>query len=109
MPLLLRQGTDAGEGVWIPLVHDLQGMVDQACNGNPVARLVPIVSTAPSRGAQPLAQLYRARWPAQETIIRDWLRPLRLAVNCGYGGRPRARSNSANAAKIGREQLSECC
>jgi hypothetical protein len=47
-------------------------------------KLIPIVSTAETRDAVSLAQLYIARWPQQENIIRDWLVPLGLDTNHGY-------------------------
>ncbi len=47
-------------------------------------KLIPIVSTAETRDAVRLAQLYIARWPQQENIIRDWLLPLGLDTNHGY-------------------------
>ncbi len=58
-------------------------------------RLVPIVSTGAGLDAAALAAVYRARWAAQENIIRDWLRPLGLDVNHGYARRPVANSESA--------------
>jgi hypothetical protein len=48
------------------------------------AKLIPIVSTADTQDAVCLAQLYIARWPQQENIIRDWLLPLGLDTNHGY-------------------------
>ncbi len=50
-------------------------------------KLIPIVSTAETRDAVALAQLYIARWPQQENIIRDWLLPLGLDTNHGYAKR----------------------
>ncbi len=47
-------------------------------------KLIPIVSTAETQDALSLAQLYIARWPQQENIIRDWLLPLGLDTNHGY-------------------------
>jgi hypothetical protein len=48
-------------------------------------KLIPIVSTEETRDAVALAQCYTARWPQQENIIRDWLIPLGLDTNHGYG------------------------
>ncbi len=48
-------------------------------------KLIPIVSTADTRDAVALARRYIARWPEQENIIRDWLLPLGLDTNHGYG------------------------
>ncbi|HEX9134797.1 MAG TPA: hypothetical protein VF844_21125 [Ktedonobacteraceae bacterium] len=49
------------------------------------AKLIPIVTTATHIDAVELAQTYIRRWPAQENIIRDWLLPLGLDTNHGYG------------------------
>ncbi len=47
--------------------------------------LVPIVSTADEVDAMELAKVYTHRWPAQENVIRDWLIPLGLDTNHGFG------------------------
>ncbi len=49
------------------------------------AKLIPIVTTAPHIDAVELAQTYIRRWPLQENVIRDYLLPLGLDVNHGYG------------------------
>jgi hypothetical protein len=49
------------------------------------AKLIPIVTTAPYIDTVELAQTYIRRWPVQENIIRDYLLPLGLDVNHGYG------------------------
>jgi len=49
------------------------------------AKLIPIVTTAPHIDAVDLAQTYIRRWPVQENVIRDYLLPLGLDVNHGYG------------------------
>jgi hypothetical protein len=49
------------------------------------AKLIPIVTTAPHIDAVELAQTYIRRWPVQENIIRDYLLPLGLDINHGYG------------------------
>jgi hypothetical protein len=49
------------------------------------AKLIPIVTTAPHINAVELAQTYIRRWPVQENVIRDYLLPLGLDVNHGYG------------------------
>jgi hypothetical protein len=51
-------------------------------------KLIPIVTTAPEANAVELAQTYTRRWPAQENAIRDWLIPLGIDVNHGYGKTP---------------------
>src|SRR2546421_7733768 len=50
-----------------------------------MAKLIPIVTTAPHIDAVELAQTYIRRWPLQENVIRDYLLPLGLDVNHGYG------------------------
>ena len=50
-----------------------------------VPKLIPIVTTAPEADALELAQTYTRRWPAQENAIRDWLIPLGIDVNHGFG------------------------
>jgi hypothetical protein len=51
-------------------------------------KLIPIVTTAPTVDAIELAQTYTKRWVAQENVIRDFLRPLGLDTNHGYGKAP---------------------
>jgi hypothetical protein len=48
------------------------------------AKLIPIVTTAPSIDAVELAQAYIHRWPAQENVIKDYLLPLGLDTNHGF-------------------------
>ncbi len=50
------------------------------------AKLIPIVTTqeAPIIDAVELAQTYIRRWPAQENVIKDYLRPLGLDTNHGF-------------------------
>jgi hypothetical protein len=50
------------------------------------AKLIPIVTTqeTPTIDAIELAQTYIHRWPAQENIIKDYLRPLGLDTNHGF-------------------------
>jgi hypothetical protein len=49
------------------------------------AKLIPIVTTASHIDAVELAQTYMRRWPLQENVIRDYLLPLGLDTNHGYG------------------------
>lgn len=51
-----------------------------------MAKLIPIVTTqeAPTIDAIELAQTYIHRWPAQENVIKDYLRPLGLDTNHGF-------------------------
>jgi len=48
------------------------------------AKLIPIVTTAPTIDAIELAQTYIHRWPAQENVIKDYLLPLGLDTNHGF-------------------------
>lgn len=59
------------------------------------AKLVPIVTTAPDVDAVELAQTYIRRWPVQENIIKDFLLPLGLDTNHGYGKTPIVNSEVA--------------
>src|SRR5260370_27248121 len=52
------------------------------------AKLIPIVTTAPHIDARELAQTYIRRWPLQENVIKDFLLPLGLDINHGYGKAP---------------------
>ena len=49
-------------------------------------KLIPIVTTAQTQSidAIELAQTYIHRWPAQENVIKDYLRPLGLDTNHGF-------------------------
>lgn len=58
-------------------------------------KLIPIVTTALTVDAVELAQTYTQRWAAQENIIRDFLLPLGLDTNHGYGKRPVENSEVA--------------
>jgi hypothetical protein len=51
-----------------------------------MAKLIPIVTTeeSPTIDAIELAQTYIHRWPAQENIIKEYLRPLGLNINHGF-------------------------
>lgn len=53
------------------------------------AKLIPIVTTqeVPTIDAVELAQTYIHRWPAQENVIKDYLRPLGLDTNHGFAKR----------------------
>jgi hypothetical protein len=59
------------------------------------AKLVPVVTTAQSVDAVELAQTYIRRWPVQENILRDFLLPLGLDTNHGYGKTPIINSEVA--------------
>jgi hypothetical protein len=47
-------------------------------------KLIPIVSTADATDAVELAQTYIHRWPVQENVIKDFLRPLGIDTNHGF-------------------------
>jgi hypothetical protein len=59
------------------------------------AKLIPIVTTAPHLDAVELAQTYIRRWPLQENVIRDYLLPLGLDTNHGYGKTPVPNSEAS--------------
>ena len=59
------------------------------------ARLIPIVTTAETADAVELARTYTRRWPAQENVIKDFLLPLGLDVNHGFGKTPIVNSEVA--------------
>ena len=59
------------------------------------AKLIPIVTTASSADAVELAQTYTRRWPVQENVIKDFLLPLGLDINHGYGKTPIVNSEVA--------------
>ena len=48
------------------------------------SKLIPIVTTADTCDPVALAEVYTARWPQQENIIRDFLIPLGIDTNHGY-------------------------
>ena len=58
-------------------------------------KLIPVVTTAPAAEATELAQTYFHRWPAQENAIRDFLIPLGIDTNHGYGKTPVVNSEVA--------------
>ena len=71
------------------------------------AKLIPIVTTAPHIDAVELAQTYIRRWPAQENIIRDWLLPLGLDTNHGYGKTPVPNSEASKKRAALEKRLSD--
>ena len=68
---------------------------------------VPLVTTAPHIDAVELAQTYIRRWPAQENIIRDWLLPLGLDTNHGYGKAPVPNSEASKKRAALEKRLSD--
>ncbi len=70
------------------------------------AKLIPIVTTADTIDAVELAQTYTRRWPVQENIIRDFLLPLGLDTNHGYGKTPIVNSEVARKRAALEKRLS---
>jgi len=58
-------------------------------------KLIPIVTTADTMNAVELAQTYIHRWPAQENVIKDYLRPLGVDTNHGFVKTPVENSEVA--------------
>jgi hypothetical protein len=58
-------------------------------------KLIPIVTTSSTVDAVEVAQTYTQRWSAQENSIRDFLLPLGLDTNHGYGKTPVENSEVA--------------
>jgi hypothetical protein len=74
----------------------------------PRPALIPIVTTADTVDAVELAQTYTRRWPVQENIIRDFLVPLGLNTNHGYGKTPIVNSEVARETSRLREAFEYC-
>lgn len=72
----------------------------------PRPALIPIVTTADTIDAVELAQTYTRRWPGQENIIRDFLLPLGLDTNHGYGKTPIVNSEVAKKRAALKKRLS---
>jgi hypothetical protein len=70
------------------------------------AKLIPIVTTDGTVDAVELAQTYTRRWPVQENIIRDFLVPLGLNTNHGYGKTPIVNSEVAKKRATLEKRLS---
>jgi hypothetical protein len=71
------------------------------------AKLIPIVTTAPHIDAVELAQTYIRRWPLQENVIRDYLLPLGLDTNHGYGKTPILNSEVSKKRAALEKRLSD--
>jgi hypothetical protein len=71
------------------------------------AKLIPIVTTAPCIDAVELAQTYIRRWPLQENVIRDYLLPLGLDTNHGYGKIPVSNSEVSKKRAALQKRLSD--
>lgn len=72
-----------------------------------MARLIPIVTTALHIDAVELAQTYIRRWPVQENVIRDYLLPLGLDINHGYGKTPVPNSEISKKRAALQKRLSD--
>ena len=71
------------------------------------AKLIPIVTTAPHIDAVELAQTYIRRWPLQENVIKDFLLPLGLDTNHGYGKTPVPNSEVSKKRATLEKRLSD--
>jgi hypothetical protein len=71
------------------------------------AKLIPIVTTASCIDAVELAQTYIRRWPLQENVIKDWLVPLGLDTNHGYGKTPVPNSQVSKKRTALEKRLSD--
>jgi hypothetical protein len=71
------------------------------------AKLIPIVTTAPCIDAVELARTYIRRWPLQENMIRDYLLPLGLDTNHGYGKTPILNSEVSKKRAALEKRLSD--
>jgi hypothetical protein len=71
------------------------------------AKLIPIVTTASMCDAVELAQTYIRRWPLQENVIRDYLLPLGLDTNHGYGKTPVSNSEVSKKRAALQKRLSD--
>ena len=71
------------------------------------AKLLPIVTTASHVDAVELAQTYIRRWPLQENVIRDYLLPLGLDTNHGYGKTPVPNSEVSKKRATLEKRLSD--
>ncbi len=69
------------------------------------AKLIVIVSTSPIADATTLARTYFRRWPVQENVIRDFLIPLGIDTNHGYGKHEVVNSEVAKRRSALRERL----
>lgn len=77
--------------------------------GSSQAKLIPIVSTAPTQDALALAQLYIQRWPRQENVIRDYLIPLGIDTNHGYAKTEVLNSEVAKQRTALEQRLARLC
>lgn len=101
-----RQDEAAEEDVRQPAWWEAEWKA-QATPATPTTpKLIPLVTTADTIDAVELAQTYIRRWPVQENIIRDFLLPLGLDTNHGYGKTPVVNSEVAKKRAALEKRLS---
>jgi hypothetical protein len=80
-----QQEAETDEEVRKPAWWQAEWEAEPTSATSTTAKLIPIVTTADTIDAVELAQTYTQRWPVQENIIRDFLLPLGLDTNHGFG------------------------
>lgn len=83
-----RQEEEMDEDVRKPAWWQAEWKAEPTPVAPTTAKLIPIVTTADTVDAVELVQTYTRRWLVQENIIRDFLLPLGLDTNHGYGRCP---------------------
>ena len=101
-----RQDEETDEEVSKPAWWQAEWKAEPTPATPTVAKLIPIVTTADTVDAVELAQTYTRRWPVQENIIRDFLLPLGLDTNHGYGKAPIVNSEVAKKRAALEKRLS---
>jgi hypothetical protein len=104
----LRQDEETDEEVRKPAWWQVGWKAEPTPATPTTAKLIPIVTTADTVDAVELAQTYTRRWPVQANIIRDFLLPLGLDTNHGYGKTPIVNSEVAREACRVKEALEQC-
>jgi hypothetical protein len=101
-----RQEEETDEHVRKPAWWQAEWKAEPTPAASTTAKLIPIVTTADIVDAVELAQTYTRRWPVQENIIRDFLLPLGLDTNHGYGKMPIVNSEVAKKRTALEKRLS---
>src|SRR5712692_7837372 len=101
-----RQDEETDEDVRKPAWWQAEWQAEPTPATPTTAKLIPIVTTANTIDAVELAQTYTRRWPVQENIIRDFLLPLDLDTNHGYGKTPIVNSEVAKKRAALEKRLS---
>jgi hypothetical protein len=104
--LCARQEEETDEDVRKPAWWQAEWKAEPTPAAPTTAKLIPIVTTADTVDAVELAQTYTRRWPVQENIIRDFLLPLGLDTNHGYGKMPVVNSEVAKKRAALEKRLS---